>query len=263
VFVDAGPSSRHGPARWTVEVSETDHRSLTLDEVVTCWLGGLVRGDALAGREGQPWRWKIRDLPEVRSRLGVFGTEPRRAAQREAETPGGPYLPGTDRTGAGQLTVNELSAFAHGVDAALAPNWERPADEPLADSSSARTIVEAVTRYAERNAAPDSRRIETLAPASLPSVARDATDSPRSSNGLVYAGLVAMAATGVLFLWRATRDTPSESAAAARPEASLAQSAVPIEPVASSSASAPASAASAASSHGDAPIGRSARRPRH
>ena len=102
--------------RWAVEVSTTDRRWFTLDEMITSWVSGLVPGDALAGHDGGPWRQRIRDLPEVRARLGVAA-----AAVRDTPRP----LPPTRR--------------------ARAPETASVGAEP----DSARTIVEALTRFAD------------------------------------------------------------------------------------------------------------------
>ncbi len=101
---------------WAVEVSTTDRRRLTLDEMVVSWVSGLFSGEALAGHEGGPWRQRVRDLPEVKARLGV----PAAATQ---DTPRPPPL--TPRKRSPEVASSQ------------------------AEPGSARTIVEALTRYAE------------------------------------------------------------------------------------------------------------------
>jgi hypothetical protein len=119
--------SHEGFTMWAVEVSTTDRRCLTLDELITCWVSGLVPGEALAGHDGGPWRQRIRDLPEVRARLGI-------AAAAVRDTPRPP--PVTRRKQPPEATSTG------------------------AEPDSASTIVEALARYAE-----DQTSAETPVPA--------------------------------------------------------------------------------------------------
>jgi hypothetical protein len=226
VWVDGRTSTRANSALWAIEVSTTDRRWLTLDEMVTSWVSGLLPGDALAGHDGGPWRQRIRDLPEVRARL------------------------------ANELAIPESDA--HPLPLVRRKRSEAPSGG--AEPSSARTIVEALTRYAEERRAPYAPRVETLAPSSVVGVARDADDPPRSWMNLLGVGAATVAAATGIFLWRAREvDTPAASAvnrpvsfgagAPSRTPASM-------QPALSASASAPDPSGSAARLHAPAPVER-------
>ncbi|MFZ5896689.1 MAG: zinc-ribbon domain-containing protein [Myxococcota bacterium] len=126
--VDMGAAAGSAPPpatsddRWSVNLSETDQRTLTTQEVVDGWKSGVVTADAFVWKEGMADWLPILECAELKPLLKDKTSSPNRAsATPAARVTGGRSQPGAD------LFAGAATAGADDDEPAPAPPPARPA----------------------------------------------------------------------------------------------------------------------------------------
>jgi predicted Zn finger-like uncharacterized protein len=69
-FSEQPPVAQPGADPWSVNLSDTDQRSMTTEEIVAGWSSGLVTEDAFAWKEGMDDWIPVHEVPELKPLLG-------------------------------------------------------------------------------------------------------------------------------------------------------------------------------------------------
>ena len=104
---DAGAAPDAGDP-WTVNLSDTEQRTMTTEEIVTGYHSGTVTDDAFAWKEGMDDWVPLLEVPELRAAIEAYGTRTRGAAG--PRTTDGCGSSGVSSSARGTITVRGPAA---------------------------------------------------------------------------------------------------------------------------------------------------------